>query len=142
MAKDTGDSGSALSLQQTLSLYTPALVLALGNGIIAPALPVYVRSFNVTFAVAALAIVLYQAGAFVCAFPTGYLLDKIGRRPILLAGPIILAVTSLLIAFSETFEQLLVLRFIGGAAEQMWMMARLAVISDTAAARQRGKQIT
>ncbi|MSQ28298.1 MAG: MFS transporter [Dehalococcoidia bacterium] len=142
MAKDAKASGSALSLQQTLSLYTPALVMALGNGIIAPALPVYVKSFNVSFAVAALAIVLYQAGAFVCAFPTGYLLDKIGRRPILLAGPIILAVTSLLIAFSETFEQLLILRFIGGAAEQMWMMARLAVISDTAATGQRGKQIT
>ncbi len=142
MGKDNRDPGSALSLQQTLSLYTPALILALGNGIIAPALPVYVRSFDVPFSVAALAIVLYQAGSFVCAFPTGYLLDKIGRRPILLSGPIILAISSLLIARSETFEQLLLLRFIGGAAEQMWMLARLAVITDTAAVRQRGKQIT
>lgn len=142
MSEPKPKADNALSMQQALSLYAPALVLALGNGLVAPALPVYVRSFDVSFGVAALAIILYQAGAFICAFPTGYLVDRIGRRPILLAGPVILAASSFLIAFTTSFPQLLVLRFIGGAAEQMWMLARLAVITDTAGTRQRGRQIT
>ena len=50
-------------------------------------LPVYVKSFDISFAVASLAIILYQGGGMAITFPTGYLLDRIGRRPILLTGP-------------------------------------------------------
>ncbi len=136
------DDSGTLSIQQTLSIYLPAFVLSLGTGIIAPVLPVYVKSFDISFAVASLAIILYQGGGMAITFPAGYLLDRLGRRPILLTGPIVLALSSALIAFSQDFTQVLVLRFIGGAAEQMWMLSRLAVITDLAGSRERGRQIT
>jgi MFS family permease len=129
-------------LSQTLSLYIPALVLALGSGIIAPALPVYVKSFDIPFGVASLAIILYQVGGLAVTVPIGYLIDRIGRRPFLLGGPLVLALSSAGIAFTDSFEQLLVLRFIGGAAEQSWTLGRLVVISDTTGLRRRGRQIT
>src|SRR6266545_928814 len=117
------------------------MALALGNGIALPAIPVYARSFDVTFGVAALVLVVYELGGAVGTVPTGYMIDRIGRRKILLAGPILAAVTSLLVAQAHSFPELLLWRFVGGWARQMWMLSRLTVIADTGAERQRGRQV-
>jgi MFS family permease len=74
--------------------------------------------------------------------PTGYLLDRVGRGRMLLAGPLIMALASFLTAFAQSFPELLIYRFIGGWAHQMWTLSRLAIIADTGAASQRGRQIT
>ena len=44
------DGEGVISRYQILSLYIPALILALGTGVIAPVLPVYAKSFNISFA--------------------------------------------------------------------------------------------
>jgi MFS family permease len=61
---------------------------------------------------------------------------------VLIAGPILAALASLLTAQAHSFPELLVYRFVAGWAQQMWMLARLAIIADTGAANQRGRQIT
>ena len=80
-APEQRGGGSLLSVQQSLSLYLPALVLSLGTGIIAPVLPIYAKSFDISFGIASLALIVYQVGSLVATFPTGYMLDKIGRPP-------------------------------------------------------------
>jgi MFS family permease len=124
-----------------LSLYLPAMTLAMGSAMITPALPALARSYNVGFGEASLAIIVYGVGQIVWAIPTGYLIDKIGRRKVLLAGPIILAASSIATGLSDTFMQLLIYRFIGGCAQQMWSVSRITVIADTGAESQRGRQI-
>ena len=87
-------------------------------------------------------------GTFAAPLPTGFLIDKIGRRRVLLAGPIITAAASLLVAkvaldgADGSFVELLIYRFIAGWGEQMWVMSRITVIADTGASNQRGKQVT
>ncbi|MEA2641951.1 MAG: hypothetical protein QOF51_3345 [Chloroflexota bacterium] len=130
-----------ISRYSLLSLYLPAMVLALGTGIVAPALPVYTRSFGVGFGEASLAIIVYAFGSLASSLPTGFLIDKVGRRKVLLAGPLILAVSSAATALAPTFFLLLVFRFVGGWANQMWTVSRLTVIADTGAESQRGRQI-
>src|SRR5688572_30060689 len=125
-----------------LSLYLPAFTFALGNGIAAPALPVYAKSFDVSFGIAALVIIVYDVGGAVITIPTGYLMDRFGRRKVLLAGPILVAISSVLVAMAQSFPELLVYRFIGGWARQMWMLSRLTVIADQGAKESRGRQIT
>src|SRR3954466_8103844 len=119
------------SRENFLSLYLPAIVLALGQGVAAPALPIFAKSFDVTFGTASLVFIVYMVGAMLATIPTGYLIDRIGRRKIVLAGPILLGVSSLLVATSQSFEMLLLWRLVGGAAQQMWQLARLAMIADT-----------
>ncbi len=130
------------SQQNLLSLYLPAFTLALGNGIAAPALPVYAKSFDVDFGVAALVIIIYEVGGLLATIPTGFMMDRFGRRRILLAGPILVAIASVLVATAHSFPELLVYRFVGGWARQMWMLSRLTVISDTGASESRGRQIS
>ncbi len=132
---------SVLSRQLVLSLYLPAIIISLGNGLIAPVLPVYAKSFDIGFGQAAMIFVAFQVGAVLFTFPTGILMDKLGRRPILLAGPFITAISSFLVATASSYPQLLIYRFAGGAAVEMWMQARLAVITESARANQRARQI-
>jgi MFS family permease len=128
-----------------LSIYLPSITLAIGTGMVIPALPVYARSFGVSFEVASLVIVMQQLGSTLSALPTGLLADRFGRRKIVLAGPVLLALSSLLIIspfWEHSFPELLVLRFIGGVGDQMWRLGRLTMIADTGATSERGRQIT
>ena len=125
-----------------LSLFVPATILALGQGIALPAVPVYARSFEVSFGVAALVFVATGIGSLVAGIPTGFLLDRIGRRKVVLTGPLLTALASFLVVTAQSFPELLAYRFLGGVASQMWMLGRLAIITDVGGDKQRGRQIT
>jgi MFS family permease len=116
-------------------------VLSLGQSMVAPVIPNLTRSFGVGLAEASLVFVAFSAGAVVATFPAGYLMDKIGRRPVLLAGPILEAVGSFMTPFSHSFPELLFWRFLVGAAGQLWQQGRLLVIADTAPLNQRARQM-
>jgi MFS family permease len=130
-----------LSRQLVLSLYLPATVLALGQSMIAPVLPNLTRSYGVGLSEASLVFVAFGAGAVVATFPAGYLMDKVGRRPVLLAGPVLEAVGQFMTPFSHSYPELLFWRFVVGAAGQLWQQGRLIVISDTAPVNQRARQM-
>ena len=133
---------AAVSWQALLSTYLPALVLALGTGIALPAIPTLAQSFDVSFGVASGVVTAYVLGNLAGTIPSGWLIDRFGRRPVLIAGPVLSAATACLVVMSDSFPQLLVLRFFNGVAAQMWLMARLAAISHGAAADQRGRQVS
>jgi MFS family permease len=140
--RDASSGERAISRETILSLYLPAVILSLGTGIAAPVLPAYAKSFDVSFETAALIIIVQPWGSVVSTFPTGYLIDRIGRRPVLLLGPLLTAVTALLTAVAWSFAILLLFRFLNGMAAQMWQQSRLAMIADTGGDRERGKLIT
>lgn len=134
--------GKAVSWHAFLSTYLPALILALGTGVALPAVPTLAKSFDVSFGVASAVVTSFLIGNLAGTIPSGWMIDRFGRKPVLIAGPVLTAASAILIYFAQSFDQLLVLRFIGGWATQMWLMARLAAISHGAAAGQRGRQVT
>src|SRR5437773_153346 len=121
----SSSDGPVISRHNLLSLYLPAAILALGTSIVVPALPVYARSFGVSFGVASMLVVAASIGSLVAGLPTGYQLDRVGRRKVILAAPLAAAVASLLCVFAQSFAELMVYRFLGGVAAQMWMLGRL-----------------
>jgi MFS family permease len=140
VSQDLSETG-VLSRQLVLSLYLPAAMLALGESLVTPIIPLFTKQFGVGFATASLVFVMMNVGGLVAAFSTGYLMDTIGRRPVLLAGPLLMAVGSLMTPFAGSFTALLGWRFVVGAAHQTWQQARLAIITDTAQYGQRARQL-
>jgi MFS family permease len=136
------ETGGVLSSYQLLTLYFPAFILALGYSIATPAIPVFAKSFDTGFGIASLVIVVHAFGGLIAAVPTGFLVDHLGRRPMLFAGPILMAGSSCLTAVARSFPELLLYRFLGGAAMEMWRQARLAMIADISKSRQRGRQMS
>ena len=143
MAAQPGPAAErSISRETVLSLYLPAAVLALGMGVAAPAIPIYAKSFDISFGTASLVVIVHAIGQLASTFPSGYLIDKIGRKPMIIAGPALTALAAFLTAFAGSFPELLLYRFMTGAATSMWNQARLAVITDTGGNRERGKLIT
>ena len=136
------ETDGIVSSYQLLTLYFPAFILALGYSIATPAIPIFAKSFDTSFAIASLVIVAHALGGLIAAVPTGFLVDRLGRRPMLFAGPILMAASSGLTAVAGTFPELLFYRFFGGAAMEMWRQARLAMIADVSKSRQRGRQMS
>jgi MFS family permease len=114
----------------------------MGQGIATPVIPIYAQSFGVSFEMAALVVILNSLGGLAATVPVGWMVDRFGRRPVLLAGPIITALTSFATAFAPTFGILLACRFLNGGAQQMWQISRLTMIIDTGRDRERGRLIT
>ena len=131
-----------------LTLHLPSISMGLGLGLTVPVIPELTQQMGVDLEGAALVFVFQLLGTFAAPLPTGFLIDKLGRRRVLLAGPIITAAASLLVAkvaldgADGSYVELLIYRFIAGWGEQMWMMSRITVIADTGATNQRGKQVT
>lgn len=135
-------SNAAVSWDAFLSTYLPALILALGTGIALPALPTLAKSFGVSFGVASGVVTMFLLGNFLGTLPSGWLIDRFGRRPVMIAGPLLSAATGFLVAGAHSFPELLVLRFLNGFGAQMWLMSRLAAISHNPEAGQRGRLVS
>ena len=97
-----------------LSIYVPAFFIFLGMGIVSPILAIYARSFQVSFALVSLAISMYAVGRLIADIPVGMLSDRVGRRPMMIAGTIILAVMSFLNATATDFWMFLFFRLMQG----------------------------
>jgi MFS family permease len=118
------------------------MLLALGVGIALPAIPVLAKSFDVGFGLASFVITAFLIGGTLGTVPTGWMIDRFGRRPIMIVGPLLTAAVALLVARAESLPELLILRFVDGWAAQMWLLGRLAAISHRAGAGQRGRQVS
>ena len=133
---------AALSWNAFLSTYLPALILALGTGVAVPAVPTLAKSFGVSFGLASGVVTAFLLGNLAGTIPSGWLIDRFGRRLVLIGGPVLTAAMAFPVVVVHSFSVLLVLRFFDGCAAQMWLMARLAAISHGAAAGQRGRQVS
>jgi MFS family permease len=135
-------AGAAVSWSAFFSTYLPALVLALGTGIALPALPALAQSFGVGFGLASGVVTAFLLGNLAGTIPSGYFIDRFGRRPMLIAGPLLSSAIAFLVVGSNSFPELLVLRFFNGFATQIWVMARLAAISENSEPGQRGRLVS
>lgn len=130
-----------------LSMHLPAITIGFGLGATVVVIPEMAeQEFGATVSMVIAVFIAQQLGQAVAPLPTGYFLDRIGRKKMLLGGPFVIAVSSLLIVraivMDGSFAEILVYRFFGGVGEQMWLLSRITVIADTGGAQQRGKQIT
>ena len=132
----------ALSWSSFASTYLPALIYALGAGIALPAVPTLAKSFNVGFGLASGVVTAFLLGNLAGTIPSGWLIDRFGRKSVMIAGPLLTAATAFWVWSAHSFTEILVLRFFSGFAAQMWVMGRLAGISQNAPISQRGRLVS
>ena len=140
-ATDAGASPYRL-LRLLFQLHLPAIALGFGMGATIPVVPEFAKSFGVGPEQASLVFVATMLGGLIASIPIGYMLDKIGRRRLLILGPAITALSAFFTATAGSFELLLLYRFIGGWGTQMWTLSRLTMIADTSGSGSRGRMIT
>lgn len=124
------------------STYLPALIFAMGTGIAVPAIPALAQSFHISFAVATGITTSFLIGNVAGALPAGWLVDRYGRRRVMLTGPVLTAILAFAVVFAHSYGELIILRFGDGFFAQFWLTGRLTGISQSAAPDQRGRQVS
>jgi MFS family permease len=116
-----------------------AFSVALGFGIVAPAIPLFARQFGVSNFAAGGVISVFALVRFASAPAAGRLVNRLGERLVLATGIGIVGVSSLLAGLSNSYPQLLVLRGIGGLGSAMFTVSSFALLLRVVAADQRGR---
>lgn len=122
-----------------LSIYVPSFFIFVGMSIVSPILPLFASSFNVSYTLVSLAISSYAFGRFITDIPCGWLSDKWGRRPLMIWGTLILALTAFLNARATSFAEFLLYRTIQGVGSAMWMTSRTTLLADILKPEERGR---
>lgn len=116
-----------------------SFTVALGYGIVAPAIPVFGRQFGVSITAAAGVISAFALMRIVGALPSGKLTDRFGEHKTMATGIAIVAVSSVLAGFSANFAELIVLRGIGGLGSAMFGVSAQTLLLRSVPAGLRGR---
>lgn len=120
-------------------LVSASFVIAIGYGIVAPVLPAYAKSFDVGVAAASVIVSIFAAFRLVFAPLGGVLSEKLGERPVYIAGLLIVALSSLATAFAQNYWQLLIFRGLGGVGSTMFTISAMALLVRLAPPGVRGR---
>ncbi|MDQ1704213.1 MAG: transporter, family, multidrug resistance protein [Frankiaceae bacterium] len=122
-------------------LIVVAFFVALGFGIVAPALPLFARTFGVGTAASAAVISVFAFLRIAFAFPAGRLIDRVGERLVLATGIGIVAVSSALAGLAQSYWQLVVLRGAGGVGSAMFSISAMSVLVRLVPTAQRARAV-
>jgi MFS family permease len=120
-------------------LSSVSFTVALGYGIVAPGIPAYARQFGVSTAAAASVISAFALMRIIGALPSGRLVDRLGERKMIAIGIAIVAASSALAGFSDSFVQLIVLRGVGGLGSAMFSVGAQTLLLRCVPSGQRGR---
>ena len=116
-----------------------AFCVALGFGIVIPAIPLFARTFGVSAFAASAVISVFAAMRLVSSPPAGWLVNRFGARSIMSTGLAIVAVSSLFAGLATDYGQLLVLRGIGGTGSAMFTISATALLLRVTEPEYRGR---
>jgi MFS family permease len=122
-------------------LYTSTLLSGMWSMLV-PSIPVLAIHFGITPGTAAQIVTALAFGRLAGMPISGVVLDRLGTRTALVAGPGLACAVSLLGAIVPWFSIILLLLFILGIAESIWVIAREVAGIDLALPNQRGRVLS
>jgi MFS family permease len=113
--------------------------VAVGFGIVMPAIPVFAKSFGVNNAAIGLMVSAFAITRFSSGLISGTLVDKFGERAVFSTGVFMVSLFTFLAGIAQSYEQLLVFRAAGGLGSSMFSVAASSVILRAVSDDQRGQ---
>ncbi|MFI8413150.1 MFS transporter [Paeniglutamicibacter gangotriensis] len=120
-------------------LVAAAFVVALGFGLIAPILPQFATSFNVGVAAASVIVSIFAFARLIFAPVSGKLTDRLGEPTVYVTGVLIVALSTILCGFAQSYTQLLIFRGLGGLGSTMFTVSAMALIARMSPREIRGR---
>jgi MFS family permease len=119
-----------------------AFCVALGFGVVAPAIPLFATEFGVDATAAGAVVSAFAFMRFISGLGAGRLVDWIGERASLVLGLVVVAASSLVAGLSQSYTQLLVLRGVGGVGSAVFGVASISIVLHVASQRVRGRAMS
>jgi MFS family permease len=122
-----------------ITLALAMLLAALGTSIANIALPTLAEAFSAPFAQVQMVVVAYLATLTVCVVIAGRLGDRLGLKPMLVAGLAVFALASLLCAIAPSLLLLVGARALQGVGAAFLMTLAMALMRQTASEARVGR---
>lgn len=120
-------------------LMTNLFIALLGQGMVIPILPDYLKQFNAAGSAAGYLVAAFGAAQFIFSPIGGRLSDKHGRKIMILSGLFFTVISDFIFAISHQLILLYIARFIGGIGLGLMVPSVLAYVADITTKETRAK---
>ena len=120
-------------------LVAASFFVAVGFGIVLPAIPVFARTFGVNNAAIGLIVSMFAITRFASGLISGKLVDLFGERAVFSSGVFMVALFVFLAGMANSYYQLLFFRAAGGLGSSMFSVAAGSVIMRSVDDEHRGR---
>lgn len=115
------------------------IMVALGYGVISPAMPTFARTFGVTITAVTFLVTAFSVSRLCFAPISGLLVQRLGERRIYIAGLLIVGLATAACAFSQDYWQLLFYRVLSGIGSTMFYVSALGLMIHISPPDARGR---
>jgi MFS family permease len=120
-----------------------AFLFNLGQGVLRPTLPLYLRGvFAANYRMVTAIPTVFGLGKWTVSLPTGYLLDRLGRRPMMIGGLLVIAFSDVASIMTSSYAVFLSFRALAGVGWAMFGTVATTVMVDLPAVRRRGRAVS
>jgi DHA1 family multidrug resistance protein-like MFS transporter len=125
--------------RQAWPLLAMICVSMTGSGMMVPVLSLYAATFGVTSTLVGMLMTIFGIGRLVSNYPGGWLSQRLGRRPLLIAGSVVIGVGCIGAALTNDFYHLVFWRFVQGVGSGMYMTVSGAALADMTTSESRAR---
>jgi MFS family permease len=128
--------------QLVLAVYLPTFLLAFGQGMMVPTMPIYATWFESSLGLVSFAVASLALGTMLADVPSGMILERLGRRPMMLLGTAMVGASALALGLAHVYPELVIYRLIAGVGTAFWGISRLAFVTDVVPLHVRGRALS
>src|ERR1700744_5940046 len=114
-------------------------MIALGYGVISPAMPFLARTFGVSLTAVTFVVTVFSLSRLCFEPISGLLVQRLGGGRVYIWGLLIVAVTTMACAYSQTYWQLLAFRVVSGIGSTMFSVSALGLMIHISPPDARGR---
>ena len=124
---------------RVLLLALSTMFMTLGQGMVAPILPLLVKSFGMTATMVGIAVSVFALARVFANIPAGMLTKMRGARFVLVIGALLSAGSNLMIGLLPNYTALVALRFVAGLGSAMFITAAVIFVAEVSTPQNRGR---
>ena len=113
--------------------------VAVGYGLIVPAIPLFAKSFGVNNTAIGLIVSTFAFARFSTGFIVGKFIEKFGERLVLGIGLLVVALSTLFAGLAQSYWQLLLFRSLGGIGSMAFSVSANAILMRVVSSDLRGR---
>jgi MFS family permease len=137
------DSSRFAWWRSAVGVLAGALLFNLGQGVLRPTMPLYLQQvFSANYRMVTAIPTVFGAGKWVASLPTGYLLVRLGRRPLMVGGLLVIALSDVASVMTSAYGVFLGFRAMAGVGWAMFGTVATATMVDLPAAQRRGRAVS
>lgn len=125
-----------------LAVYLPAVIVAFHQGLLLPVVPIYAKSFGVSFTLVSIAVAAWGIGTLAGSIPAGLAVQRFGRRPVVAAGALAMTISGVGAALAGSFPELVAYRLLAGVGMALWHVSLHSYLTESVNPRLRGRMLS